>query len=111
MAIEAQMYAENLGFPMFGSQSQPQDLMVDNNGCGGFGAGFNQFCFNAQQKPPQLLYQPPPMIPGTLVPAPHNNNYMAYTRQTIAAQEAKQRQEIDEYIRLQVRTHFSSTVF
>ncbi|KAL6213093.1 hypothetical protein ACLB2K_012540 [Fragaria x ananassa] len=101
MAIEAQMYAENLGFPMFGSQSQPQDLMVDNNGCGGFGAGFNQFCFNAQQKPPQLLYQPPPMIPGTLVPAPHNNNYMAYTRQTIAAQEAKQRQEIDEYIRLQ----------
>ncbi|XP_062022006.1 probable BOI-related E3 ubiquitin-protein ligase 2 isoform X1 [Rosa rugosa] len=100
MAIEAQLYSENLGFPMFGSQSQ--NLMVDNNGCGGSGGGFNQFCFNVQQKPPQLLqYQPPPMNPGVLVPALHNNNIMAYTRQSIAAQEVKQRQEIDDYLRLQ----------
>ncbi|XP_050364180.1 probable BOI-related E3 ubiquitin-protein ligase 3 isoform X2 [Argentina anserina] len=77
--------------------SKLEDLMVDNNVCG----GFNQFCFNAQQKPPQLQYQPPPLIPGTLVPAPHNNNYMAYTRHGIAAEEAKQRQEIDDYLRLQ----------
>ncbi|KAM5550086.1 putative BOI-related E3 ubiquitin-protein ligase 2 [Rosa sericea] len=100
MAIEAQLYSENLGFPMFGSQSQ--NLMVDNNGCGGSGGGFNQFCFNVQQKPPQLLqYQPPSMNPGVLVPALHNNNIMAYTGQSIAAQEAKQRQEIDDYLRLQ----------
>lgn len=109
MAIEAQLYSENLGFPMFGSQSQ--DLMMDNRVCGGGGDGFSQFYFNVQQhkqqQPPQLLQYQPPMNHNFLVPALHNNNIMAYTRQSIAAHEAKQRQEIGEYLRLQVRTHFS----
>lgn len=107
MAIEAQLYSENLGFPMFRSQSQ--DLMMDNRVCGGGGGadggGFNQFYFNAQQhkqqQPPQLLQYQPPMNHNCLVPALHNNNIMAYTRQSIAAHEAKQRQEIGEYLRLQ----------
>ncbi|KAH7518409.1 hypothetical protein FEM48_Zijuj09G0168500 [Ziziphus jujuba var. spinosa] len=43
MAIQAQLYSENLGFPLCGSQ----DLMMMDNGCGG---GFGQFAFNVQQQ-------------------------------------------------------------
>lgn len=42
MAIQAQLYQENLGFPLFGSQ----DIVESQNGCG----GFNQFGLDIQQR-------------------------------------------------------------
>lgn len=42
MAIQAQLYQENLGFPLFGSQ----DIVENQNGCGGFG----QFGLGIQQR-------------------------------------------------------------
>ena len=55
MAVQAQLYQENLGFPLFGSQ----DWMMDvNNGCGGGGFGLNQFCFNVPQKNQQQILMP-----------------------------------------------------
>lgn len=114
MAIEAQMYPENLGFPLFGSQ----DWMVEN--CGGGVGGFSQFSLNAQQKhqlqqqfqqQQQLLQNQQQIMDQNfcfensfLVPTLENNssNIMASSfSQTLEAQAAKQRQEIDQYIKLQ----------
>ncbi|TQD96359.1 hypothetical protein C1H46_018125 [Malus baccata] len=114
MAIEAQMYSKNLGFPLFGSQ----DWMVEN--CGGGIGGFSQFSFNAQQKhqlqqqfqQQQLQLQNQQQIMDqnlcfeNSIPVPtlenNSSNIMASSfSQTFEAQAAKQRQEIDQYIRLQ----------
>ena len=128
MAIQAQLYPENHGFPLCGSQ----DWIMDNNGCGGGGGGgsgigyggFNYFCFNLQQK--QQLQQQQRVqqlqnqqqrnqnlffdnMASTLKNNPNintiNNNShqsMLYP-QSIASQFEKQNQEIDHYIRIQVR--------
>ena len=58
MAIQAQLYSENLGYPLCGSQDW---IMMDsNNGCGtGTANGFGQFPFNIspkQQNQPQQLH-------------------------------------------------------
>uniref|UniRef100_A0A2N9ISE7 RING-type domain-containing protein n=1 Tax=Fagus sylvatica TaxID=28930 RepID=A0A2N9ISE7_FAGSY len=126
MAIQAQLYPENHGFPLCGSQ----DWIMDNNGCGGGGGGgsgigyggFNYFCFNLQQK--QQLQQQQRVqqlqnqqqrnqnlffdnMASTLKNNPNintiNNNShqsMLYP-QSIASQFEKQNQEIDHYIRIQ----------
>jgi hypothetical protein len=125
MAIQAQLYSENLGFPSCGSQD-----WIMENGCGGFG-GFNGFSLNLQQKQQlqqqqqhvqqlqsqqqrnQNLFFDNSFLSSTLKnntnATDNNNNHshdlpMLYS-QGIASQFEKQRQEIDQYIRLQVRNH------
>jgi hypothetical protein len=117
MAIQAQLCSENLGFPSCGAQD-----WIMENGCGGFG-GLNGFSLNLQQKQQlqqhvqQLQYQQQrnqnlffdnSFIASTLknnTSATDNNHShdlpMLYS-QGIASQFEKQRQEIDQYIRLQV---------
>lgn len=117
MAIQAQLYSENLGFPLCGSQ----DWVMDN-GCGGVG-GFNQIFSNPQQKQQlqrqhvqqlqnqqernQNLFFENSSLTSTLednTNAIGNNSHlpMLYS-QSIASQFEGQRQEIDQYIRAQVR--------
>ncbi|KAF5448988.1 hypothetical protein F2P56_029478 [Juglans regia] len=115
MAIQAQLYSENLGFPLCGSQ----DWVMDN-GCGGFG-GFNQIFSNPQQKQQlqrqhvqqlqnqqqrnQNLFFENSSQTSTLednTNAIGNNSHlpMLYS-QSIASHFEGQRQEIDQYIRAQ----------
>ncbi|XP_062178020.1 probable BOI-related E3 ubiquitin-protein ligase 2 isoform X2 [Alnus glutinosa] len=118
MAIQAQLYSENLGFPSCGSQD-----WIMENGCG----GFNGFSLNLQQKQQlqqqqqhvqqlqsqqqrnQNLFFDNSFLSSTLKndtnATDNNNNHshdlpMLYS-QGIASQFEKQRQEIDQYIRLQ----------
>ncbi|XP_059460515.1 probable BOI-related E3 ubiquitin-protein ligase 3 isoform X2 [Corylus avellana] len=120
MAIQAQLCSENLGFPSCGAQD-----WIMENGCGGFG-GFNGFSLNLQQKQQlqqqqqhvqQLQYQQQrnqnlffdnSFIASTLknnTSATDNSHIhdlpMLYSQGSIASQFEKQRQEIDQYIRLQ----------
>ncbi|KAG2703140.1 hypothetical protein I3843_06G115600 [Carya illinoinensis] len=116
MAIQAQMYSENLGFQLCGSQ----DWIMDN-GCGGVG-GLNHFGYNPQQKqqlPQQHLQQLQNQQQrnqnlsfenGYLASAMKNNtNAVTFNchlpimqhSQSIASQFESQRQEIDQYIRIQ----------
>lgn len=118
MAIQAQLCSENLGFNSCGSQ----DWIMDN-GCG----GFNGFSFNLQQK--QQLQQQQQHVQHLQYQQQRNQNqnlflddsFLASTlknntdatdnchshdlpmlySQGIASQFEKQRQEIDQYIRLQ----------
>lgn len=118
MAVQAQLYSENLGFPLCGSQ----DWIMDN-GCGGVG-GFNQIFSNPQQKQQlqrqhvqqlqnqqqsnQNLFFDSSSLTSTLddmnTNAMGNNSHlpMLYS-QSIASQIEGQRQEMDQYIRAQVR--------
>ncbi|KDP29663.1 hypothetical protein JCGZ_18825 [Jatropha curcas] len=117
MAVEAQQ------FPLCGSQ----DLVMDNNGCGGF--GLNNYSYiqqhqqqqkQQQQQQQQLLLQQQQLLQNhqqhqqknqnlcfqssVLVPSALENNHspsMAFSQSPIAAFDEKQRQEIDQYIRLQ----------
>lgn len=108
MAIQAQLYSENHRFP--------SDWM--DNGC-----GLNDFCFNLQQKqqlqnmPQQQLqnqqhinqnrfYENSLLVPTlkNTTPTPTtttNNRFSMAFSQNIASQLDKQRQEIDQYLRLQ----------
>ncbi|KAK0582104.1 hypothetical protein LWI29_021502 [Acer saccharum] len=109
MAIQAQLYnSENIGFPFCGSSStSPQDWMmmmpttattaavaVENPFCvGGVGGGFNQFCFNTQQK--QQIHQ---------FQNHHHHQQQKqslYFENSISVEDEKQRLEIDHYIRSQ----------
>ncbi|KAK9286706.1 hypothetical protein L1049_015109 [Liquidambar formosana] len=111
MAIQAQLYSENHGFPLGGTQD-----WMDN------GYGFNEFCFNLQQKQQQqqqlqhmqqlqnqqqhrnqnLFFDN-----SLLVSALKNNNSSSDDRlpmgfsQSMAFENEKQRQEIDRFISLQ----------
>lgn len=109
MAIQAQLYSDNIGFPMCGSQD-----WIDINGCGGAatggvgGGGFNQFGFSLLQKPQlqqqqqqqqfQQLQNQPPRNQSLY----NNNNHesMMYC-QNLAFQVEKQRHEIDQFVRSQ----------
>ncbi|MCE3050271.1 hypothetical protein HAX54_046774 [Datura stramonium] len=98
MAIQAQLYTDNLGFSLGGSQ----DLM--ENGC-----GFNQFCFTAQQQQPlQQNLQQQQILPQKInqnlvnvVPKQYSNitESMPFS-QFVATQIDKQRIEIDQFISL-----------
>ncbi|GMH02955.1 hypothetical protein Nepgr_004794 [Nepenthes gracilis] len=125
MAIQAQMYAENLGLPFFGSQ----DFM--ENGC-----GINEFSFNLQHQKQQqqrqrqfllqfqnqqqpknqfLAFENNLLFPhsknctntsstattSTTTTNNHDNLLSSSIFQSMAAQFEKQRQEIDGYISLQ----------
>ena len=134
MAIQAQLYSENHGFPMFGSH----DLIMDN-GCGVGLGGFNHFSFDLQQKQ-QLQQQHQQLqrlqqiqnqqqrnqqnlfldngsfIASTLKNNPittttiNNNSHLSMLHsQSITSQFEKQRQEIDQYLRLQVRKSVPSS--
>lgn len=145
MAIQAQLYSENHGFPMFGSQ----DLIMDN-GCGVGLGGFNHFSFDLQQKQQLQLRQQQLLrlqqqqqlqrlqqiqnqqrrnqqnlfldngsfIASALKDNPittttnsnNNNSHLPMLHsQSIASQFEKQRQEIDQYLRLQVRKSVPSS--
>ncbi|XWS67731.1 hypothetical protein CRYUN_Cryun04dG0030600 [Craigia yunnanensis] len=115
MAIQAQLYSDNIGFPLCGSQD-----WIDN-GCGG--GVFNQFCFSLQQKSQlhqlqqqqqlqqlqnqqqrnQSLYFDNSLVPSSLK---NNNNDISSREsmmygQTLVSQVEKQRHEIDQFIRSQ----------
>ncbi|XWS55099.1 hypothetical protein CRYUN_Cryun10bG0146200 [Craigia yunnanensis] len=122
MAIQAQMYSDNIRFPVCGSQD-----WIDN-GCGGGGdGGFNQFCFSLQQKPQlqqqqqlqqlqnqqqrnQSLYFDNSLVPSsfknvnststTTYNNSNNRESMMYS-QSMVSQVEKQRHEIDQFIRSQ----------
>ncbi|XP_050262095.1 probable BOI-related E3 ubiquitin-protein ligase 2 [Quercus robur] len=126
MAIQAQLYSENHGFPMFGSH----DLIMDN-GCGVGLGGFNHFSFDLQQKQQlqqqhqqlqrlqqiqnqqqrnqqNLFLDNGSIIASTLKNNPNttttnnNNSHLPMLHsQSITSQFEKQRQEIDQYLRLQ----------
>ncbi|KAJ0009992.1 hypothetical protein Pint_34308 [Pistacia integerrima] len=135
MAIQAQLYSENnnvgygFGFALCGSS---QDWMMENgngNGCCGVGnGGFNQFCFETQQKQlqqQQHFYQLQNQQhqrnnittsqslcfdtnSANFLKNSSNSNTNTYHHhqsmpfsQTMALQVEKQRQEIDHYIRSQ----------
>ncbi|EXC16574.1 putative E3 ubiquitin-protein ligase MGRN1 [Morus notabilis] len=104
MAIQAQLYQENLGFPLCGSQDWTVD--IGNNGCGAF--NFNQFSFGSQQKnhhhhhqdQQQIFIQELQNLQQKNDKFLHDNTLsMAYS-QRIAEQAEKQRQEVDQYIKL-----------
>lgn len=105
MAIQAQTYAENLGFPLGGSQ----DLLVDN------GCGVHNFCLN----PPQQQHQHHPQqgqLPSVQLQPLHNrpqdfylnsrllrpqDQSMASVSPNMASQIEKQNKEIHQLISLQ----------
>ncbi|XP_009791658.1 putative BOI-related E3 ubiquitin-protein ligase 3 [Nicotiana tabacum] len=102
MAIQAQLYTDNFGFPFGGSQ----DLM--ENGC-----GFNQFSFSPQQQQHlqqnfqqqsflQILPQKNNQNLMNIVPKQYNNGTESMPfSQCIASQFEKQSIEIDQFISLQ----------
>ncbi|PON32502.1 E3 ubiquitin-protein ligase BOI [Parasponia andersonii] len=120
MAIQAQLYQENLGFPLFGSQDW---MTTDASGCG---LGYNHLCFSAQQKNHQ--HQQQILLPelqihhhqqqrndniwldNTSFPSSTTKNdtaisaalpsSMAFSHSAVDQVE-KQRQEIDQYVKLQ----------
>ncbi|XP_009621213.1 BOI-related E3 ubiquitin-protein ligase 1-like [Nicotiana tomentosiformis] len=95
MAIQAELYSENLGFPLGVSQ----DLM-DNNAC-----GFNEFSFNPQQ---QQYYEYPQQHQQlqNLYEKDHQNLKQFVPKQNITSQSLtsqleKQNIEINRFISLQ----------
>ncbi|OMO92746.1 hypothetical protein COLO4_17340 [Corchorus olitorius] len=103
MAIQAQLYSENIGFPLCGSQD-----WIDN-GCGG---AFNQFCFGGlQQKPSlqqlqqlqqfqQLQNQQQTLLAASSFKNNDNNNNRDSVMSSSNLVE-KQRHDIDQFIRSQ----------
>ncbi|XVF00867.1 hypothetical protein REPUB_Repub04eG0038900 [Reevesia pubescens] len=121
MAIEAQLYSDNIGFVLCGSQD-----WIDN-GCSG--GGFNQFCFSSLQQKSQLqqlqqqqqqqfqqlqnqqqrnqsLYLENSLVPSSLKDNNSNSN-SSYNRESMmycesmVSQVEKQRHDIDGFIRSQ----------
>ncbi|XP_062081700.1 probable BOI-related E3 ubiquitin-protein ligase 3 [Humulus lupulus] len=116
MAIQAQLYQDNLGFPLFGSQDLMMMPVPDVvNGCGANNSfGFNQFCFNVPQKNQQQVLMPELQnlqprndnvwfdntknnTSNTITPTPST---MAFSH-SVMDQVEKQRQEIDQYVKFQ----------
>ncbi|XP_057966471.1 probable BOI-related E3 ubiquitin-protein ligase 3 [Malania oleifera] len=104
MAIQAQFQSDNLGlgFPLGGSQD-----WMDVNGC-----GFNEFCFNLQQKYQHQMQQQqqknqPLFFDNSLLFSTSKPNFSTPNHHSMAlswsfeAQAEKQRQEIDQFISLQ----------
>ena len=121
MAIQAQLYSDNIGFPLCGSEDW------FDNGCGD--GGFNHLCYSLQQKsqlqqlqqPQQLqqqfqsqqqrnqsLYFDNSLLPSSLKNNNSNNRESMMYCQTMVSQVEKQRHEIDQFIRSQVRTKMQS---
>ncbi|XAR59844.1 hypothetical protein NMG60_11015832 [Bertholletia excelsa] len=97
MAIQAQFYPDNFGFALGGSL-----YMMDN------GHGFNEFCFNFQQKQQhqqlqslQQKTQSPCFDNSGLLSKCHNNPQSMASSMGMAAQLEKQKQEIEWFICLQ----------
>lgn len=128
MAIQARLYSENLGFPLCGSQDWI--VMDSNNGCGsGTANGFGQFPSNVFQKQQQQVHMQqlqnhlqqrnqnlwfenasfPVSVPKNSYSQTvahnitHPNSSMAAYSQSMDFQVEKHRQEIDQYLKLQVR--------
>nr|XP_027085773.1 BOI-related E3 ubiquitin-protein ligase 1-like [Coffea arabica] len=112
MAIQAQMYTENLGFPLGGSQ----DLLVDN------GCGVRKFCLNPPQQQQQQQHhhhqqqQQQGQLPNMQLQPLHNrpqdfylnsrslrarDQSMASFSPNVASQIVKQNKEINQLISLQ----------
>ncbi|KAL6346652.1 hypothetical protein AAG906_000270 [Vitis piasezkii] len=105
MAIQAQLYSENLGFSLGGSQE-----WVDN-GC----VGFNGSCFNLQQHQQQYMQQLQSQqeqiqsqrnyqnffLDNSLMGSTLKNSPNYGSSQSLASQFDNQRQEIDQFITLQ----------
>ncbi|KAK4377370.1 hypothetical protein RND71_003666 [Anisodus tanguticus] len=106
MAIQAQLYEDNLGFSLGSSQ----DLM-ENNAC-----GFNQFCFTPQQQQQQQQQQFSQIQQQQfqILNQKNNQNLMNFCTshntnstqsvlfpQSLACQFEKKRLEIDQFIILQ----------
>ncbi|XP_070043678.1 probable BOI-related E3 ubiquitin-protein ligase 2 [Nicotiana tomentosiformis] len=105
MAIQAQLYSDNLGFPLVSSQ----DLM-ENNAC-----GFNQFYFNPQQQQQQQFLQIQQQQQFQILNQKNNHILMNFSTtghntnsnqtvlfpQSLACQLEKERLEIDQFINLQ----------
>ncbi|XP_055814715.1 probable BOI-related E3 ubiquitin-protein ligase 3 isoform X2 [Solanum dulcamara] len=92
MAIQAQLYTDNLGFSSGGSQ----DLM--ENACG----GFNHVCLTTHQQPNFLQQQQ--MFTQKIINQNLMNNNITESMpfsQFLATQMEKQRNEIDQFIILQ----------
>lgn len=99
MAIQAQLYPENIGFSLGGSQNWMENTY-----------GFNEFCFNLQQKQQQQQQLLQNLQQKTLNPcfdnigllSKNNNHQSTAFSHSIAAQvEKKQGQQIDRFISLQ----------
>ncbi|KAK8530022.1 hypothetical protein V6N13_102906 [Hibiscus sabdariffa] len=80
MAIQAQLFSDNIEFPLWSSLDCGGIGTVTGNGIG----GFNQFCFGHQQQ--QQL---------------QNQNLCFENREVMASQDEKQRNEIDQFIKSQ----------
>lgn len=105
MAIQAQLYSENLAFSLGGSQE-----WVDN-GC----VGFNGSCFNLQQHQQQYMQQLQSQqeqiqsqrnyqnffLDNSLMGSTLKNSPNYGSSQSLASQFDNQRQEIDQFITLQ----------
>lgn len=94
MAIQAQLYTDNLGFSLGGSQ----DLM--ENACG----GVNHFCLTTHQQP-NLQQQQQQMFTQKIINQNLMNNNITESMpfsQFLATQMEKQRIEFDQFITLQV---------
>ena len=107
MAIQAQLYSENLGFSLGGGSPEWVD-----NGCGG--GGLNGSCFTPQQQYMQQLQSQQEQIQSqrnyqnffldnnlmnsSLKNSSPNHGFS----QSLASQFDNQRQEIDQFITLQV---------
>ncbi|XP_057500559.1 E3 ubiquitin-protein ligase BOI-like [Actinidia eriantha] len=82
MAIQAQLYPDNFGFPLGGSQNWMEN-----------GYGFNEFCFNLPQKQQQLQN----LQQKTQSLCFDNQSSMAFSR-SVSSEIEKERQEIDRFI-------------
>lgn len=103
MAVQAQLYSENLGFPLGGGGGGSQDLLFMDN----HHNGFNEFSFNNQQQQnqnPQMQFhqQLQNMQQISSTNRPEINPLMVFD-QALLPQVKKQRLDIDGLINLQVR--------
>ena len=106
MAVQAQLYQENRGFPLCGSQ----DWISDINGCGS--GSLNQFCFNSLPKNHNLYHhqqqqQQQQVLLQELQSLNQRNDSVWSNTNTVPTAmfdhvEKKQRHEIDQYIKFQV---------
>ncbi|KAK8522225.1 hypothetical protein V6N12_055943 [Hibiscus sabdariffa] len=100
MAVQAQLYSDNIGFPLCGS------LDLIDNGCGvGAGAGFNQYGgFSVQQlsNVQQLQQQQQQQFQYLQNQQQGNQNLESLMfSQNMVSQVEKQRHEIDQFVKSQ----------
>ncbi|XP_039006330.1 probable BOI-related E3 ubiquitin-protein ligase 3 [Hibiscus syriacus] len=98
MAVQAQLYADNIGFPFCGS------LDLIENGCGiGAGAGFNQYGLSVHQLShlQQLQHQQQQFQYLQNQKQRNQNLESMMFSQNMVSQVEKQRHEIDQFIKSQ----------